>query len=53
MLPAVCMHGSDEYCEISATLCLQEAVKGLPSLAPKKKKAEGEATADKQAAAAE
>ncbi|KAL3157883.1 hypothetical protein ABBQ32_012294 [Trebouxia sp. C0010 RCD-2024] len=31
----------------------KEAVKGLPSLAPKKKKAEGEATADKQAAAAE
>ena len=32
---------------------LQEAVKGLPSLAPKKKKAEGEAATDKQTAAAE
>ena len=32
---------------------VQEAVKGLPSLAPKKKKAESEAANDKQTAAAE
>ena len=34
-------------------LLLQEPVKGLPSLAPKKKKAESEAATDKQTAAAE
>ena len=34
-------------------VCPQEPVKGLPSLAPKKKKADSEAGSDKQATAAE
>lgn len=38
------------FCFDYSALILQEAVKGLPSLAPKKKKAEGEAATDKEAA---